>query len=83
MNLRIARKIMKAVGTPDEARYSDHQIGMADRRYRKTESSKRENAFFQELCDMYHFGMNRVEKNQEFRISPVVMPPTSHYPHSI
>jgi hypothetical protein len=51
VKLRIARKILKAVGTPDQARYSDHQVGRANRRMARTRSAKEEVRFFIALMD--------------------------------
>jgi hypothetical protein len=55
MKLRIARKILKTVGTPDQARYSDHQIGRANRRMARTRSAKEADRFWFALMD--HLGV--------------------------
>jgi hypothetical protein len=51
VKLRIARKILKAVGTPDQARYSDHQVGRANRRMARTRSAKEADRFWFALMD--------------------------------
>ena len=53
MNLRIARKVMKAVGSPGQARYSEHQIGAAVRRYEKTRTAKEANTLFRHLARLW------------------------------
>lgn len=47
MNLRIARKILKAVGTPDERRYNSFQIMKARVRWEKTKESRGLERFWQ------------------------------------
>lgn len=54
MKLRVAKKIIKAVGKPDGRRYTDHQVGTAERRLQKTQTAKEAEAFFIELCGMVH-----------------------------
>jgi hypothetical protein len=56
VKLRIAKKILKAVGTPDEARYSDYQIGRANRRMARTRSAKEADRFWFALMD--HLGVD-------------------------
>jgi hypothetical protein len=56
VKLRIARKIMKAVGTPDESRYSNSQVGRANRRMARTRSAKEEVRYFITLMD--HLGVD-------------------------
>jgi hypothetical protein len=55
VKLRIARKIIKAVGTPDEARYSRHQIGRAFTRTERTKSARQSHRYFCALMD--HLGV--------------------------
>lgn len=45
MKLRIARKICKAIGTPDESRYTRHQTGKAMDRIEKTRSYRESERF--------------------------------------
>lgn len=53
MKLRLAKKIIKAVETPRESAYSDHQIGAANRRYARTASAKEARRFwYEELVPM-------------------------------
>ena len=49
MKLRVALKIAKAIGTPDEARYSGHQIRRAQARLDRTRSSKEVERFYREM----------------------------------
>jgi hypothetical protein len=56
VKLRIARKILKAVGTPDEARYSRHQIGRAFTRVERTRSARQSHRSFCALMD--HLGVD-------------------------
>ena len=49
MNLRIARKIIKAVGTPDAARYNDFQIGKALVRVKKMREAKDANVLWMRM----------------------------------
>jgi hypothetical protein len=60
MKLRIARKILKAVGTPRETAYSQFQIDKAFRRCARTESERSANRLFHAL--MVEIGLEgRVE----------------------
>ncbi len=51
MKLRIAKKIIKAVNTKDEHRYSGFQLTKALERLAKTHSYKQNNKFFEALCN--------------------------------
>lgn len=51
MKLRVARKILKAVGTPDESRYSNQQIGRAELRVSRTRSAREDERFWFALMD--------------------------------
>lgn len=56
MKLRTARKIVKAVGTPDEARYTGFQIGRAQDRVERTASVRETHRFWHAL--MRELGVN-------------------------
>lgn len=51
MKLRTARKIIKAVGTSDERRYRDDQIGAASARVERTRTAKEDERFYRDLMD--------------------------------
>jgi transcriptional/translational regulatory protein YebC/TACO1 len=54
MKLRLAEKIVKRIGTPDERRYTGHQTGRALARTQKTATEKEMNRWFDGLCrDIY------------------------------
>lgn len=54
MKLRIAQKIIKAVGTPDARRYSEFQIGKAAQRFDRMRSAKEDRRYWPYLVGMYH-----------------------------
>ena len=49
MKLRLANKILSAVGGPNEKRYTDHQIVAARRRHDRTRSARESKRFFSDL----------------------------------
>lgn len=51
MKLRTAKKIIKAVGTPDESRYSGFQIQCAHARTERTRSAREATRFWYALMD--------------------------------
>lgn len=71
MRLRIARKIFKAVGTPDQGRYRDDQIGRANARMSKTMTIKSANEFWAVMMatlterDRRYFKMRALERELE------------------
>lgn len=52
MKLRIAKKIVKAVGTPRESAYSGKQLTQALNRMERTKSYRADRDFFFEVCRM-------------------------------
>lgn len=51
MKLRLAKKIVKAIGTPRESAYSERQKDLALNRMERTESYRRDRDFFYEVLD--------------------------------
>lgn len=49
MKLRLAKKIMKTMGTPREGAYPDGKLRAACRRYERTRSAKEANALWNEI----------------------------------
>lgn len=81
MNLRIARKIIKAVGTPDGARYTDYQIGKANDRYGRCRSAKEDKRYWYWLMETIGpEGRARLGRRLDSTLGPITPPPSDPSP---